>query len=79
MDLPRTLLLGLIAGATIAFGLPLGRWRRLAPGMRVLLNSVAVGVLIFLVWDVLSAAWEPLDAALTRVHDSTGGLGPVFG
>lgn len=79
MSLARTLLLGLIAGATILLGLPLGRLRRPAPGLRVLLSSVAVGVLVFLTWDVLSAAWEPLDAALVRVHDSTGGLAPVLG
>ncbi|MGZ4495378.1 MAG: ZIP family metal transporter [Nocardioides sp.] len=79
MSLPMTLLLGLIAGATILLGLPVGRLRRPAPSLKLLLNAVAIGVLLFLVWDVLSAAWEPIDAALTSVHDSTGGLGPVIG
>jgi ZIP family zinc transporter len=36
-------------------------------------------VLLFLFWDVLSAAWEPIDAALVGLHEHTGGFGPVFG
>ena len=79
MGLGPTLVLGLIAGATILLGLPIGRLRRPAPGLRALLNAVAVGVLLFLVWDVLSAAWEPIDAALGRIHDGEGGLGGALG
>jgi ZIP family zinc transporter len=79
VSLSKTLLLGLIAGATIVFGLPVGRMRRPAPAMRAMLNALAIGVLLFLVWDVLSAAWEPVDAALGKLHDSHGGLAPVFG
>jgi ZIP family zinc transporter len=79
VTLARTLLLGLIAGGTIMFGLPLGRLRRPLPSVRVLLNATAIGVLVFLLWDVLSAAWEPVDAALTSVHEGSGGLAPVFG
>lgn len=59
------LLFGFIAGATIVLGLPIARLRHPAPGLRILLNAAAVGVLIFLVWDVLSHAWDPIDAALT--------------
>jgi ZIP family zinc transporter len=79
MDLARTLVLGFIAGATIVIGLPLGRLRKAAPSLRLLLTASAVGILLFLVWDVLSAAWEPIDGALTAVHNDTGGLAPVFG
>jgi ZIP family zinc transporter len=74
-----TLLLGLIAGSTILIGLPIGRLRSLSPQVRLLLNAIAVGVLLFLLWDILAAAWEPIDSALTAIHDGTGGLGPVFG
>jgi ZIP family zinc transporter len=73
MGLGETLVLGLIAGCTIVLGLPLGRMRRPAPSLRLFLNAVAVGVLLFLVWDVLSAAWDPIDEALARVHAGTGG------
>jgi len=79
VSLPATLLLGFIAGATILLGLPVGRMRRPAPSLRLLLNAAAVGVLLFLVWDVLSAAWEPIDAALTSIHDGKGGLGTAVG
>ena len=79
MSLSKTLLLGFIAGVTILAGLPIGRLRRPMPSMRALLNATATGVLLFLIWDVLSAAWEPIDAALGQVHDHHGGLGTVFG
>jgi ZIP family zinc transporter len=79
MSLEKTLLLGFIAGVTILIGLPIGRLKRPAPRMRVLLNAIAVGVLLFLVWDVLSAAWEPIDAALSDFHAGNGGLGSAFG
>ena len=79
MPLSTTLLLGFIAGGTIVFGLPLGRLRRPMPSMRVFLSAVAVGILLFLIWDVLSAAWEPIESALGNVHEHNGPLGPVFG
>lgn len=79
MSLSRTLMLGLVAGVTILLGLPVGRLRRPAPGLRVFLNATAVGVLVFLVWDVLSAAWEPIDSALGAMHDGTGGVAPAAG
>ncbi len=79
MSLSRTLLLGAIAGVTILLGLPLGRMKQSAPGLRVFLNATAIGVLVFLVWDVFSAAWEPIDTALVDVHEGTGTMGPVAG
>jgi ZIP family zinc transporter len=47
--------------------------------LRVTLNALAIGVLVFLVWDVLSAAWEPIDAGLTAHHATGAGLGSTFG
>ncbi|TWP32946.1 ZIP family metal transporter [Leekyejoonella antrihumi] len=79
MSLSTTLILGFIAGVTIILGLPVGRLRRPVPGLRVFLNATAVGVLMFLFWDVLSAAWEPIDTALGDLHDRRGGIGPVLG
>lgn len=79
MSLSTTLLLGFVAGVTILIGLPVGRLRRPAPALRVVLNATAVGVLLFLFWDVLSAAWQPIDAGLGAVHDGSGGLAPVLG
>jgi len=79
VDLGKTLILGAIAGVTILIGMPLGRMRRPAVSLKIFLNAVAVGILLFLVWDVLSHAWEPIDTALSALHDKTGGYGPVFG
>ena len=79
MSLEKTLLLGFVAGVTILLGLPLGRLKRPAPSLRMMLNAVAVGILLFLLWDVLSAAWEPIDASLSEFHAGNGGLGSAFG
>lgn len=79
MSLTMTLLLGFIAGVTIVVGLPFGRLRSPAPALGVFLNATAVGVLFFLFWDVLSAAWEPIDAALSRIHDTGNGYDAAFG
>ena len=56
----------------------MGRLRGPAPSLRVFLNATAIGILLFLVWDVFSAAWEPIDTALAgRTGD--GGLGTAVG
>ena len=79
MSLPQTLLLGLIAGGTILLGLPLGRLRAPAPGLRVLLNAAAIGVLLFLLWDVLAQAWQPIDEGLAALHTGGGSAAGVAG
>ena len=79
MSESQTLLLGFIAGVTILVGLPVGRVRAPRPGLRQFLSAVAVGVLLFLIWDVLVHAYAPLDAALGRLHDGRAGIGPVIG
>jgi zinc transporter, ZIP family len=79
MSETQTLLLGFIAGATILLGLPLGRVRAPRPGTRQFLSSLAIGILLFLVWDVLVHAYDPLDVALGQLHDGKAGIGPVLG
>jgi ZIP family zinc transporter len=84
MDEVQTLVLGFIAGVTILLGLPLGRLRtprhsRTAPGTRVFLNALAIGILIFIVWDLLTHAWETIDATLGKMHDGEGSVAPVIG
>jgi ZIP family zinc transporter len=65
--------LGAIAGFTIFLGLPLGRLRTASAGIKALLNATATGVLLFLLWDVLAHAVEPVESALTAVtRDGTG-------
>jgi ZIP family zinc transporter len=75
----RTLLLGAIAGVTILLGMPLGRMKRPAPRLRQVLNATAIGVLLFLLWDVLAGAFEPIDEALSSYHEGHGGLASATG
>jgi zinc transporter, ZIP family len=63
--------LGAIAGLTIFLGLPLGRLRAPMPRAKAFLNAVAIGILIFLLWDVLANAWDPADTALSEHHYAT--------
>jgi zinc transporter, ZIP family len=79
MSETRTLVLGAIAGMTILLGLPMGRLRKPMPAVRQFLNALAIGILIFLVWDVLTHAWNPIDTALSNFHAHKGGIGPVLG
>jgi len=54
---------------TIFLGLPLGRMQNVKPATKAFLASTATGILIFLLWDVLSEAVEPIEEALTAGHD----------
>src|SRR4051794_6434421 len=86
MSSTQIAVLGAVAGLTIFIGLPVGRLRSPAQNLKAALNGIAIGVLIFLLWDILAHAWEPTDAALAE-HDwsaaaVTGGvlaLGLVVG
>lgn len=75
----QILFLGFIAGATIFLGLPLGRLKSPKPELRQLLNSFSIGILLFLFWDVIGAAWEPVDAALAEIHESHASIAPAIG
>jgi ZIP family zinc transporter len=59
--------LGAIAGLTIFIGLPVGRIRRISAPVRTLLNALAIGILVFLVVDVLEHAVEPIDGRLSML------------
>jgi ZIP family zinc transporter len=58
--------LGAIAGATIFLGLPVARMRGLPKSVQGLLNAFATGILVFLLWDILSHASGPVEAALEQ-------------
>ena len=68
MPASQIAVLGAIAGLTIYLGLPLGRLRTPAPRLKTFLNGVAIGILIFLLWDVLSNAWAVTDGSLSAHH-----------
>jgi len=69
MSTAQTLLLGALAGCTILIGLPVARLRTVSPHVRSLLAATATGILIFLLWDVLSAAVDPVETALKAGRD----------
>ncbi len=69
MSSGQILFLGAVAGATIFLGLPLGRMESVNPAVKSFLSAMATGILIFLLWDVLTAAVEPVEAALTDGND----------
>ncbi len=73
----ETLILGLIAGLTIFFGLPVAKLRNVAPQLMSFLNSLAVGVLFFLLFDVVRQASEPVEDSL-RFWVTGGGDGTTF-
>ena len=85
MSQAQILVLGATAGLTIFLGLPAGRLRHLPIGVSALLSAVATGILLFLLWDVLSAGIEPVEASLNAAAlDHTGtwarfaGLAAIF-
>jgi ZIP family zinc transporter len=69
MSTAQVLLLGAIAGSTIFLGLPLGRMQSVPMGVKAFMSATATGILLFLLWDVLSAAVDPIETALKRGHD----------
>jgi len=68
----EVLVLGAIAGFTIFLGLPIGRVRNPSMALKAFLNAVAVGILLFLFWDVLTGAFEIVENALTNANDHGG-------
>ncbi|MDX6470004.1 MAG: zinc transporter, family [Gaiellaceae bacterium] len=68
MSTSHILILGAIAGATIFLGLPMGRIQGLGSGKRAGLSALATGILIFLLWDVLTGAVDPIETAMTERH-----------
>jgi ZIP family zinc transporter len=68
MSTAEILLLGAIAGGTIFLGLPIGRLQNLGGTARAGLSALATGILIFLLWDVLAGAVEPIDHGLEARH-----------
>jgi ZIP family zinc transporter len=69
----QTVLLGALAGSTIYLGLPVGRMQLLGARSRVALAMFAVGVLSFILVDVLSSGLGIVSTALQSVkhhHES---------
>jgi zinc transporter, ZIP family len=79
MSAPQTILLGAIAGFTIFLGLPLGRLRTGNRNLRCFLNGVSAGILVFLLFDILEHAIQPVEEAVTdRTWAHLAALGTVL-
>ena len=74
MDYWQLILLGLIAGFTIFLGLPLAVLQNLSAKKKGFLNAFAIGILVFLIIDVFSHAWE---SAETAAGDAFAGKSPI--
>jgi ZIP family zinc transporter len=60
----QTVILGALAGLTIYLGLPVGRMQLLSARSRVALAMFAVGILAFILVDVLSSGLNIVDGAM---------------
>jgi zinc transporter, ZIP family len=69
MGTAETLALGAIAGFTIFLGLPIGRMQNVSAQTKAFLSATATGILIFLLWDILTGAVEPVEDALKAGRD----------
>lgn len=72
MSSTQILVLGAVAGATIFLGLPLGRLSTSNIRLQAALSAVATGILLFLLYDVIHGAIEPVDQALEKAVDGGG-------
>ena len=68
MNQTAVYLLGAVAGLTIFFGLPFAALKRVSRRGIALFNAIAVGVLFFLLFDILRQATEPIGEALHRAQ-----------
>jgi len=74
MSQSGAVLLGAVAGATVFLGLPVARMHGLPKSLQGFLNAFATGILVFLLWDILSHAGGPVEAAIEQ-----GRRGPFAG
>jgi ZIP family zinc transporter len=79
MSFGETVLLGALAGFTIFLGLPVGRVQLLSARARVALAMFSVGILVFLLVDVLGHAFEISEGAVEAFHEDEGSFARAAG
>ena len=67
IDYWQLVLLGSIAGFTIFLGLPIAALQNLSATKKGFLNAFALGILVFLIIDVFSHAWESAEGSASAV------------
>jgi ZIP family zinc transporter len=78
MSQATAVLLGAFAGATIFLGLPVARMRGVPKSVQGFLNAFATGILVFLLWDILTHATVPIEGALTSGDASFPPMALIF-
>lgn len=68
-----TVLMGALAGNTVFIGLPVARLRWLSRAGQGFCNALATGILLFLLWDVLTNATGPIEDALPLLRRGAAG------
>jgi zinc transporter, ZIP family len=74
MSFGETALLGALAGFTIFLGLPVGRMQGIGPRTRVALAMFSVGVLVFLLVDVLGHGSEIAEEGVEAFKEGDAGF-----
>ncbi len=78
IDYPQLLILGAIAGFTIFLGLPLAVLQNVSSGKKGFLNATAIGILIFLIIDVFSHAWDTASGAAAEAFAGRAATGEAL-
>ena len=79
IDYAQLLLLGAIAGFTVFLGLPLAILQNVSSRKRGFLNALSIGILLFLVIDVFSHAWNTATAVASTAFAGKGsGIDAAF-
>jgi len=59
--------LGLFAGSTIVFGLPIARLRNISTKTKALFNAISTGILVFLLVEIILTGRLPVISILNTV------------
>lgn len=78
IEYPQLLLLGAIAGFTIFLGLPLALLQGVSSRKKGFLNALAIGILVFLIIDVFSHAWETASGVAADAYAGKGATGDAI-
>jgi ZIP family zinc transporter len=79
MSQSTAVLLGALAGGTVFLGLPVARMRGLPKPVQGFLNAFATGILVFLLWDILTHAAGPVEAAIEQgQHGPFAAMAVIF-
>jgi ZIP family zinc transporter len=79
MSQATAVLLGALAGGTVFLGLPVARMHGLPKPVQGFLNAFATGILVFLLWDILTHAAGPVEAAIEQgEHGPFAAMAVIF-